>query len=258
MPKNTGLVLLLVGCASVGATLSGPVRAQKPLRHQPSKVAHVQGKGPAAESTTDDAAVDRLNDAQLASTYRGPVYYPGQPVPQAQPVKLGQNETVDSDAAGDAEVDLLNDAQVGAAYKGPVYYAGHPIPQAQPVKIGSNVPVIPPDKTPLAGDANGDDKVDLLNASQVDGVYKGPVYYPGQPVPSAKPVNVAAVAPSVERGAVPAASVVPTTQSVLVVAPMAAPVAVQTPHPLPACVPVVSSAASGSAAAAAVPAASVH
>lgn len=256
MPKNTGLALLLVGCASVGATLSGPVRAQKPLRHQSSKVAHVQGKASAAESTTDDAAVDRLNDAQLASTYRGPVYYPGQPVPQAQPVKLGQNETVDNDAAGDAEVDLLNDAQVGAAYKGPVYYAGHPIPQAQPVKIGSNVPVIPPDKTPLAGDANGDDKVDLLNASQVDGVYKGPVYYPGQPVPSAGPVNVAVVAPSVEHGAVPAAPVVP-TRSVLVVAPMAAPVAVaQTPHPLPACVPVASSAASGGVAA--VPAASVH
>ncbi len=258
MPKNTGPVLLFMGCASVGAMLSGPVKAQKPLRHQPSKVAHVQEKAPAAEAATDDLAVDRLNDAQLASAYRGPVYYPGQPVPKAQPVRLGQNETVDDDAAGDAEVDLLNDAQVGSAYKGPVYYAGHPVPHAQPVMIGNNVPVITPEKTPLAGDANGDDKVDLLNASQIDGVYKGPVYYPGQPVPSAKPVNVAAVAPSVEHEAVPAAPVVPTTRSVLVVPPMAAPVAVQSPHPLPACVPVVSSAASGGVAAATVPAASVH
>ncbi|MCH4090214.1 hypothetical protein [Acetobacter sp.] len=253
MRKNTGLALLFLGCASVGSVLSGSVKAQQSPQHPSSKVSHVKASASAMKSEADDAAVDRLNDAQLASSYRGPVYYPGQPVPQAQPVKLGQNGAVESDAAGDAEIDRLNDAQVSATYKGPVYYAGHPVPRAQPVMIGNNVPVTPPGKTALAGDANGDDKVDLLNASQIGGAYKGPVYYPGQPVPSAKPVNIATGGSAVvasgavghEAAAAPVAPAAVKTGSVLVVAPMAAPVAVQTPQPLPACVPTASGLPSG-------------
>lgn len=236
MRKNMGRILLLLTSVWLGVALSEPATAQK--QAQTSKISHVHRPVPAGDVMAGDAAVDRLNDAQLTSAYRGPVYYPGQPVPQAQPVKLGQNQKVEGDATGDVEVDRLNDAQIGAAYKGPVYYAGHLVPQAQPVRIGRNVPVALPEKTTLAGDANGDDKVDLLNASQIGEAYKGPVYYPGQPVPSAKSVRIATVAPPAGHGAgIAPAAPVAATRSVLVVAPMAAPVAMQTMPPVPACAP---------------------
>lgn len=37
---------------------------------------------------TGDSLVDRLNAAQLSSSYRGPLYYQGQPIPQAQPTDV--------------------------------------------------------------------------------------------------------------------------------------------------------------------------
>ncbi|GBQ89490.1 hypothetical protein AA13595_2656 [Gluconacetobacter johannae DSM 13595] len=38
---------------------------------------------------TGDSLIDRLNAAQLSPNYRGQVYYPGQPIPPAQPLDLG-------------------------------------------------------------------------------------------------------------------------------------------------------------------------
>lgn len=38
--------------------------------------------------------------------------------------------------------------------------------------------------------------VDSLNASQLDQNYKGPVYYPGQPIPPFRPIDTDHLAPS--------------------------------------------------------------
>ncbi|MFT8804611.1 MAG: hypothetical protein ABF876_04695 [Acetobacter aceti] len=238
MLKNTGLILLIAGCASTALLRAEAAPARKQTSNHVFEASHAPFTSRTGDTEAGDAAVDRLNEAQLNSSYRGPVYIPGQPIPQAQPVRDRQDDPTKSDAAGDAEVDLLNDAQIGQAYKGPVYYVGHPAPQAQPVKIGSNVPVVPPEKTPLAHDVSGDGRVDLLNASQIDGSYKGPVYHPGQPVPPAKPVDVVAVPASGERGA-GTVSIAPLSgsQSVLVVAPLAAPVPSQVQPPIPAFAP---------------------
>lgn len=45
-------------------------------------------------------------------------------------------------------------------------------------------------------DGTGDMLVDSLNASQLDQNYKGPVYYPGQPIPPFRPIDTDHLAPS--------------------------------------------------------------
>ncbi|WP_244959951.1 hypothetical protein [Gluconacetobacter azotocaptans] len=39
---------------------------------------------------TGDSLIDRLNAAQLSPNYRGQIYYPGQPIPSAQPMDVQQ------------------------------------------------------------------------------------------------------------------------------------------------------------------------
>lgn len=45
-------------------------------------------------------------------------------------------------------------------------------------------------------DGTGDMLVDSLNASQLDQNYKGPVYYPGKPIPPFRPIDTDHLAPS--------------------------------------------------------------
>ncbi|BBC81804.1 hypothetical protein GOX1328 (plasmid) [Acetobacter orientalis] len=45
-------------------------------------------------------------------------------------------------------------------------------------------------------DGTGDMLVDSLNASQLDQNYKGPVYYPGQPIPPFRPIDIDHLMPS--------------------------------------------------------------
>lgn len=206
-------MIYLSSCPVSAAATSDAKRASAARFHA--------GTAAKTEAATGDALVDRLNAAQLGSAYQGPVYYRGQAIPPATALTIRSDGTVAAPSADTenlaetAEIDRLNDAQTGRNYQGPVYYAGQKIPKAQPVRINRNVPVAP--LAPAGRDANGDQEVDSLNAAQLDGAYKGPVYYPGQPIPAARPV-----ASGTLRGAGPVAGATVSTAPPAAVATSAA------------------------------------
>ncbi|GBQ29576.1 hypothetical protein ACLRDC_02190 [Gluconacetobacter sacchari] len=48
-------------------------------------------------------------------------------------------------------------------------------------------------------DGTGDSLVDRLNAAQLPGRYRGPLYYRGQPIPPAQPMDVQGLPPNVPQ-----------------------------------------------------------
>ncbi|GAN69335.1 hypothetical protein [Acetobacter orleanensis] len=75
----------------------------------------------------------------------------------------------------------------------PEAYAGDLVPTGQtPLKVNAASSASAAQKS--AGhsryvDGTGDMLVDKLNASQLNQNYKGPVYYPGQPIPPFQPID---------------------------------------------------------------------
>ncbi|WP_246375391.1 hypothetical protein [Gluconacetobacter takamatsuzukensis] len=74
----------LAGCLTLAALCLPP--ALSLARPAPAPASRVHSTYP---DGTGDSLVDRLNAAQLSGSYRGPLYYQGQAIPQAQPTDVG-------------------------------------------------------------------------------------------------------------------------------------------------------------------------
>ncbi|NHN88154.1 hypothetical protein [Acetobacter conturbans] len=79
----------------------------------------------AAQVPSGDDRIDLLNAAQLGAAYKGPVYYKGQPVPAAQPVRLENTPSVAPKDDGTHRPSLTSPtlrAAPASAYHGSLYY----------------------------------------------------------------------------------------------------------------------------------------
>ncbi|MCQ9156576.1 hypothetical protein [Acidomonas methanolica] len=85
-------------------------------------------------------------------------------------------------------------------------------------------------RSPYA-DGTGNSAVGDLNAAQLNQNYKGPYYYPGQPIPPARASILPPAASA--RGAAPVAPVAPAPASAPRAASMIAPAATHLPPPVP-------------------------
>lgn len=81
--RRAGLAIACVVLAMPALALSTLVM---PALAAPPRGAQMAIPHSAYPDGTGDSLIDRLNAAQLAPNYRGPVYYPGQPAPPAQPL----------------------------------------------------------------------------------------------------------------------------------------------------------------------------
>ena len=81
---NPRLHRQIAGCLTLAALCLPP--ALSSARHAPASAPRPSHS--AYPDGTGDSLVDRLNAAQLPQSYRGPLYYRGQPVPQAQPMDV--------------------------------------------------------------------------------------------------------------------------------------------------------------------------
>ncbi|MFT8778016.1 MAG: hypothetical protein ABF893_15385, partial [Gluconacetobacter liquefaciens] len=81
---NPRLLRQIAGCLTLAALCLPPA----PSSARPTPASAHRASHSAYPDGTGDALVDRLNAAQLPQSYRGPLYYRGQPVPQAQPMDV--------------------------------------------------------------------------------------------------------------------------------------------------------------------------
>ncbi|GBQ23693.1 hypothetical protein AA0472_1184 [Acetobacter estunensis NRIC 0472] len=83
-----------------------------------------------AAQDAEEAEVDRLNAAQIGTAYKGPVYYPGQPVPPAHPVQLQNQGEAASVVSAPAQSPAAAPKPVGGgnSYHGALYYPSQAYP----------------------------------------------------------------------------------------------------------------------------------
>lgn len=89
-----------------------------------------------AAQDAEEAEVDRLNAAQIGTAYKGPMYYPGQPIPPAHPVQLenqGQPASIGSLPAQSPTV-APKPVAGSNSYHGALYYPSQAYPALPSVR----------------------------------------------------------------------------------------------------------------------------